>query len=196
LEITPALLRKKFRGRAKYDAESRTLTLFYDFKRKNQLDDFEGHPVWAAGSIGIPSGEHALHVAKFTTVTIGGMVAMKSAKNPDIVWTTGGFAFGRTGADLGIGRWDVSAAPPVPIPNAYIYTHDGPPESVRVAPFEIILTHKMVFRMAGKEIGQERKEKTAVGQVRLHSGDAGTMFSQLTISGEIDEKWAEEFFSR
>ena len=28
LEITPALLRKKFRGRAKYDAESRTLTLF------------------------------------------------------------------------------------------------------------------------------------------------------------------------
>ena len=95
--VPQSVLNKKFHGRATFDDTTRVLTVFYDFKKKTQLADFKGNPVWGKGLIGVPTGEHVLHVAKFKTVTVSGMVAMNST-NSALILTTGGFGAWRGGA--------------------------------------------------------------------------------------------------
>jgi hypothetical protein len=179
--LNPALLRKKLRGRVTYDARTHVLTLYYDFKNKRQLEDFEGHPTLGNGCMAIPIGEHALHIAKFKTVVVSGVCAMQSPKEGDLISATGGFVAGRHGTTLSVsGQGDG------------VSNQVGPEDKIVVCPFEFILTHKMAFVM-GSEVAKERKE-VAVGQVKLLSGLAGVAYGNLTISGEVDMGWAMEFF--
>lgn len=184
VRITPALLRKKFRGRAIYDDDTRVLTLFYDFKNRHQLEDFEGKAIWNNGYIAVRVGDYAVHMVPFTTVTVSGIVAMKSARGA-LVETTGGFGCRRYDEGLGV-RW----------PGNDVKNQQGPNASALIVPFEMLVSHKVVFRLGGGEVGKERAdEETPVGQIKLCSGSAGAMYSNITITGEIDPKWAAEFFA-
>lgn len=184
VKITPALIRRKFRARVTFDAKGNELTLVYDFRKNVQLQDFDlngSEPLLANGVLGLGPAQSVRHIVKFKTVTITGVLANKG--KGDYITSTGGLRASREGNWIGIG-------------NGVDYTRFHGAGEKEVNQFAIEFTEKaMRFRLGKGVVGKET-QIPPVGQIQLSGGESGAGFSLLTLKGEIDPEWAEEFFKQ
>jgi hypothetical protein len=138
--ITPAMLKKKFAGKAAFNPKTSELTLVYDFTAKDQLKDFDlgdAKPKVQKVSLELASGEGVTHIVDFQTVRV---------------------------TDL-----------------------KGP------VPFDLtVAASRCSVKVGGTILGKEAK--LSAGKVILSGGTGGTVFSKLSVTGTVNEEWANGFF--
>jgi hypothetical protein len=92
-EVKPAVLKKKFQGKAAFDPKSGELSLIYDFTRKEQLKDFEvkkdAQYTLLNKSLILDGGEQITHIAKFKAFTVSGVLGVKTMKWGGVSSTNG-----------------------------------------------------------------------------------------------------------
>jgi hypothetical protein len=196
--ITADLLKKKFQGAAEYDSETAVLTLTYDFTDPAQLKDFKAKGSRAAvkdGIMQIPATETMTHIARFKHVTVTGVMAVKDMKGK-IMTTTGGVTFG-------LGQNNVNSAKPN---SFYVIVISGgkvdgkaqfadPDEFQGNVNFVLrVLPEQLAFVYGGRSAVATHLKRQA-GLLSFHGGEVGFGYSQLKISGVVDENWARSFFS-
>jgi hypothetical protein len=191
-DITPALLKKKFAGKAAYNAKTGELTLIYDFSNKDQLRDFEKGEAAVTlknGVLRVGPGESLKHLANFRTARVTGVFTLEHVKeSPFILSANGvlvvGYDFGGTGYQLSIkGR-------------AVGERRVGGGIEGKPVPLTIEFGEKRaVVRGQGWELG-EKVEGGNAGRIAFLGGKGGTQVRSLVISGPVDEAWAAEFFAK
>jgi LSD1 subclass zinc finger protein len=187
--ITPALLQKKFHGRAAYNPRTKELTLTYDFRDKSQLKDFDlgdAKPALKGGAVVLEPGESIKHLVHFKdTLTLTGVLHPKR----------------HTGTHLGTSEGiKVTvrdfAGTRILIDEKEFAANGNCPNSKYAWPMELkVLPSRVAVKLADVSLGKEAKD-TPVGQVQFFSGDAGNAFGRITMTGKLDPEWAKGFFAK
>ncbi len=188
-DVTPVMLKKKFAGKAVYNAASGELTLTYDFPGKGQLTDFDvddARVLVTKKTLLIDAGDKLTHVAKFKSFTASAMMTFKGMRGVGIASTNG--------SNLGTGgaRRDTIY---LRVPDA-AGTNKIVPGNIRSGTVPISLTvtpTKTSIRFATEKLSQPTVRKDDVHQVVLNAGTEGCGFSNLIIVGIPDPVWLKEF---
>jgi hypothetical protein len=194
--ITPALLQKKFHGRAAYNPKTEELTLTYDFRDKNQLKDFDtgkDKPIVSRGVLKFLGGETITHVVRFHTLKMSGLIVFENEDyNGDHFRTTEGH--GMVGS--------TTMGGPSPLINLQIRhvtkVTQGPKDVnfKRPIPFEFDVSEsRITLRFATTTLSAPGKGLVA-GQVQLLGGNSGNAFGRISMTGKLDPEWAKEFFAK
>jgi hypothetical protein len=185
LKITPALLKKKFQGKASYDAKTGVLTMVYDFSSEEQLKDFElddSTPVVSKGTLKLQGGEVMRHRVKFKTVAINTKCANRRGNNHPLIATTEGYAFWIAGNRTAL-HFKGNDVVENRLPDGNLWT------------VELKVMEKRISLKAGAiALGKAIKTEMA-GQVELKGGEKGNTFSKVVIEGKVDKEWAQQFFA-
>lgn len=187
--ITPALLKKKFAGKAAFNPKTSELTLIYSFADKAELTDFDlkgNKPSVAGGTLKLNGGENITHVVEFETLTITGVIGVGNENFAKRISTTKGaslnFTTNRNGQFFSMSIMDKEAA--------------FEKAAVMSAPFQFSVEPKRVsVKWGTTSIGKEITDPQG-GQVLLHGATKGTQFQKLILTGKIDSTWAIKFFSK
>lgn len=189
-EVKPAILKKKFQGKAAFDPKSGELTLSYDFTRKEQLKDFEAKKeaqfALLNKSIVLDGGEQLTHIAKFKTFTVSGVLGVKAMR-----W---GGVSSTNGSALSIGGANPDTL--------YLKIAGGEmaykivPDRLRsgTIPFQFSVTPKKSSLNYGPErLSKPTEQPNDVHQIVLVAGDEGMGFASLTIAGIPEPEWFQQF---
>jgi hypothetical protein len=186
------MIRKKLRGKAVYNAKTGELSLSYDFAAKAQLQDFQwekekAHPVLATGMIALGTGETVTHVVKFKTLALTTIVSLRKMKGP-LAGTSGGMAVALGGAQADTLYLRTKGDDDLQVIAAE-------KERAGLVPFILqIDPRRLTVHWGEVKLGKPISEPQA-GQVQLRGGESGFAFGNLTLRGQLDEAWAEEFFA-
>jgi hypothetical protein len=189
LPLSTAMIRKKLRGKAVYNAKTGELSLGYDFLNRAQLQDFEcekAHPVTAHGMLALDAGDSIVHVVKFKTLSLAGIVSLRQMKG-EVVGTSGGVSI-RLG-DPARDTLYLNTAGEEPVQLLV-------PEKERsgVFPFGLqIDQRRLIVYWGTSKLGKPVSTPQA-GRLELHGGEKGFAFGNLNLRGQLDEPWAREFF--
>jgi hypothetical protein len=188
--LTPALLKKKFAGKAAFNPKTGELTLVYDFSAKEQLKDFDvgdGKPSLAKGTLTVGPGENVRHAVRFKTLAVTGQVQIGSLSGRHF----------KTSEKLWVGGSDK---------DIYVLNENSTKEAEKyvsaafvpakaLTPFEFSVSPaRLALRIGDARIGLATKTASA-GHLELLGGTSGgNGYAKLVIQGQIDPEWAKEFF--
>jgi hypothetical protein len=184
-KITPAILRKKFQGKASYNSKTGLLTLVYDFSSTDQLKDFElddSKPQVAKRKVKLDGGEVMRHAVKWKTVTINAQCANRRGNNHPLIATTERYAFWIAGDKTAL-HFQGNDVVENRLPRGNLW------------PVELKVMERRISLKAG-DISLGKAVKTdGAGQVELKGGEKGNTFSSVVLEGKMDEEWAKKFFA-
>lgn len=186
--VTPALLKKKFAGKAAFNPKTGELTLVYDFATKDQLKDFDlgdAKPKLQKGNLELASGEGVTHVVDFQTVRITGSVAIKTLNQSGPVSTSGGVKlwFNRDGMERHLKLGDDKVAE----------FKAGVDDLKGAVAFDLtVAPSRCGVKVGGTTLGKEAK--LTAGTTTLSGGTGGAVFGKLSLTGTVGEEWARGFF--
>ena len=190
-DVTPAMLKKKFAGKAIFNPKTHELTLTYDFAGKAQLSDFEVNDTKAVVSkkfLGIDAGDKLKHVARFKTFTASAVMSFKGMRGVGIESTNGSqLSTGGRAFDTVILRVADSQGASKIVP-----------ANVRSGTVPIslsITTGKTSIQFAAEKLSQPTARKGDIHQVVLVGGVEGCGFGNLTIVGVPDTAWLKDFLA-
>lgn len=193
--MTPAALKKKFAGKAVFNAKTGELTLVYDFKEKEQLKDFDLKEVKAtvkAGALRVGPADEIQHAAQFKTLKVTGNVAVENIPHNSVkpfLRTTGGTT---AATDEVNGQMVKLLQKDKQIGLKHFGM--GVQYENRLVPVVFTVTDsKVTLKFGDNEIAGKVEGVTA-GHVELLGGQGGVIFKSLVISGIPDEGWAKGFF--
>lgn len=188
-EVTPAMLKKKFSGKAVFNPKSGELTLTYDFPGKAQLADFEVNDakvMVAKKALMIDAGDNLKHIARFKSFTASATLAFKSMRGAGISSTSG--------AQLVVGG---------PKANSVVLRVAGGPADMKVVPQQLragavpvslmVTSGKTAIRFGPDKMSLPNVRKDDIHQVVLNGGTEGCGIANLTIVGIPDAAWLKEF---
>lgn len=182
--VTPAMLKKKFAGKAAFNPKTNELTLVYDFATKDQLKDFDvgdEKPAVAKGLLALDAAVNIRHVAVFKTLTVTGTLTATKLNTGEAhlqttsnvrVYGNGGIVVEGQGPQNDVG----GMKPQVP------------------CLFKLVVTEKRVALEAGANKGGLVRDVPKAGQLSLGGGPGGNRFAKVALTGVVDEDWAKEFF--
>lgn len=190
-DVKPAVLKKKFGGRAVYNSKSGELTLTYDFGNKNQLSDFAVDDAKVAivnNTLLIEGGDKLVHKAKFKSFTINSAISFKSLR---------GVGFSCTGgSQLRTGGM---------IPDTVYFEVAGAPPSQKIVAEELrsgtlvcslaVSPKKTSMRFGPESFSIPTVKPDDFNQIILVAGSEGGGFSKVTIVGVPDPTWFKEFLA-
>jgi len=188
--LTPALLKKKFVGKAAFNPKTGELTLIYDFSAKEQLKDFEAgdsKPSLAKGVLTVGPGENVRHVVRFKTLTVTGQVQIGSLsgrhfKTSEKLWVGG------SDKDIYILNENSNKEA-----EKYVSAAFTPAKALTSFEFSVS-SARIALRIGEARIGLATKT-TSAGQLELLGGNSGgNSYGKLVLQGQIDPEWAKEFF--
>jgi hypothetical protein len=189
LPLSTAMIRKKLRGKAAYNAKTGELSLSYDFLNRAQLQDFEcekAHPVTAHGMVALGAGDSIVHVVQFKTLSLAGIVSLRQMKG-EVAGTSGGVSI-RLG-DPARDTLSLHTAGEDPL---QLLVPDK--ERSGVLPFGLQIDgRRLIVYWGTSKLGKPVSTPLA-GRVELHGGEKGFAFGNLNFRGQLDEAWAREFF--
>ncbi len=184
------VLAKKFKGRASYDIKTSTLTLVYDFKSPEQLDDFDtakAEVVLLIGYMHLKPKMQARHIVKFTEFSLKGKVYVE-ARGGYLLHTTGGIhvgleAMNATSVTLAFRKKNEQARLP-------FFDREGFKDiSLKILPTSVNLS------FASQHLKITTQDAQA-GFITFVGGDEGLRFGEeLTLAGKMDDAWARDFFA-
>lgn len=181
--LTPAILKKKFAGKAAFTPKTGELILIYDLSTKDQFKDFNlgsAKPKLNKGILDLEPGESIEHVVKFSTLKLTGVFTC-GAHMGDHIQTSGGIRI-VGGGTLVTG-----------VKNKY--AESGFKTLKTATPFELLIDSKRVAIGFGpKKGGVAVDGNQRCGHVRLCGASGGNQFSKLVFTGTVDSEWAKEFF--
>ena len=187
-KLTPALLAKKFVGKAAYSPKTGELSVVYDFKSKDQLKDFalkDAKPVVRPGALYVVAGDSIEHAARFESVTVSGTLAIESPNRETMVVSVSGAASLRYWEFNGLhfGVWSKGE-------QVAEKSYGRPP--LTNIPFKFTVTPKKVLAkvLGAAEVGGNINIPAA-GAVTLHGGTGGATYTNVVISGVPDKDWVE-----
>jgi hypothetical protein len=195
--LTPALLKKKFAGKAAFNPKTGELTFVYDFLTKEQLKDFDlkdAKPTLKAGALRVGPTEEIRHAVKFKTLKATAQIVVENVgagkghiylgtsedvefRVPPVngVWT--GYSLAVKGEELAKSK-------------AINQDHvGGKPQQVTLT----VEPKKVVLKVGGEELSGKVNLPSA-GRLELHGGLAGLQVKSLVLTGVPDPEWAKEFF--
>jgi hypothetical protein len=196
-KIDVKLLKKKFAGKVTANPKTGELVFTYDFKKPEQLNDFELNdtkPTVKAGTLIVGPGDFISHIVNFKTATVSGIVSISNVEDihRDLVSTTGStttFAYHRANGGN-------SSEIVLKSNRNEITTITDFPRPVRTAPFSFgINGNKVTATFFNKNFGGEI-EASNFGSLKMHGGSGGIAVSPLVITGVPDEEWLNEFLSK
>lgn len=188
-EVKPAVLKKKFQGKAVYEPKSGLLSITYDFAKKDQLKDFEfadAKPIITSRTLLIDGSERITHVARFKSFSIKGQIGVKAMRNGGI-HSTNGSSFGLGGLNKD---------------GLYLTAAGGQsldkivPENVRTGAvsFQFVVSPaKTSVQYANDRLTAPTVKADDIHQLVFDGGTEGYAFSNIVISGIPDPKWFQEF---
>lgn len=188
-EVKPLVLKKKFQGKAAYDAKTGQLSLFYDFTKKEQLKDFDLNDAKVAitnKALLVDGGDTVNHIAKFKVFTVSGIFGLKSMRSCGIGSTNGSHL--GTG---GLGHDTLYMGIPGGAGDQKIV-----PDKLRSGsiPFSLSVTPRKTSISYGTErLTQATVKKDDIHQIVVIGGTEGIGIANLTIVGIPDPKWFKEF---
>ncbi|QEL17867.1 hypothetical protein [Limnoglobus roseus] len=192
--ITPAALKKKFAGKAAFNAKTGELTLVYDFKEKEQLKDFDlgdAKPEVKQLTLRVGPADGIQHVAKFKTMKVTGSVAVENVpfdvRKPFMRTTEG--------TSVAIDEWNGNRLKLLQKETQIGEKHFGRVSfEKRLVPVVLLITESKASAKFGDHEIAGKVEGVTAGHVELLGGQGGVMFKSLVISGVPDEGWAKTFF--
>jgi TolB-like protein len=193
-----ALFRKKFSaGKVLYNSKTGELTLGYDFKKPDQLKDFDLNMATLSvnnGVLRIGPAENIVHVVKFESVSIAAWYTIENAadKRALLSLSPGGVSLRYhhfNGLQMSICHGDTELA----------VKHCGG-DSGRIGPWpkaiRFDLSHAKAFAKIGNfEVGAPVNIQE-VGNVAFHGGTGGVKIGSLAITGIPDKEWLKDFLSQ
>lgn len=190
-EVTPAMLKKKFAGKAVFNAKTGELTLAYDFPGKNSLSDFEVTDQKVAVNrkmLGLDAAEKLTHKAKWKSFTVATVIHFKGMRGVGIN-TTNGTHLGSGGAN----------------PDTMYLGVPGTGGTSKIIPdkFRSGTVHiglSVTGAKTSAHWGEDRLAlptalKEDIHQVILVAGTEGCAYSNLIIVGVPDPAWLKEFLA-
>jgi hypothetical protein len=191
-EVSPAALKKKFSGKAIFNAKTGELILTYDFPGKAQLADFETEGLNVAINrkmLMIDAGDSVKHIAKFKSFTATTAMTFKSLRGSGVASTSG------VTLDTGGPRQQTMflRIPGLPGVNRAVppnFRSGTVPVSLTVTPT------KASIRFGTETLSQQTQVTEDIHQVVLNGGTEGSAFGALTIVGIPDPAWLKEFLSK
>lgn len=199
--ITPALLKKKFAGKAAFNPKTGELTLVYDFATKDQLKDFDlgdAKPVVKAGVVRIGPSDEIAHAAKFLSVRVTGVCLVEN------VGGAKGEAYIRTNDEPGsegCGFWITKGGVYTSLVLAEKKKQLGESQAIKVEqikgiaqPFSLTVGPKKVILKVGSQELSGKPTSESAGRLELLGGLGGLQIKSLVIVGVLDAEWAKEFF--
>ncbi len=188
-EVTPAMLKKKFAGKAVFNPKTNELTLTYDFGGKAQLSDFEVNDMKSLVNkkfLVVDAGDKLKHVARFKTFTASAVMSFKGMRGVGIASTNGSHLLtGGRGADTVILRVADGQGATKIVPGNV--RSGNVPISLSVTP------GKTSIQYAAEKLSQPTARKDDIHQVVLVGGVEGCGFGNLIIVGVPDAAWLKEF---
>lgn len=184
------LLRKKFAAaKATLDPKTGLLTLAYDFKKPEQLKDFDTTAatpkLLGNGAVRLSPSDKMTHLAVFKEGTFQSAVKFENKTQQRFLSANG------VGVDYGEGYYcrvfSIGKEKNVELKNAnerLVYACQ-----LAVTPERVKLT------VNDKELGYAKAGGEA-GSFTLHGGDSGIAFAGVTISGIPDPLWFKEFMDK
>jgi hypothetical protein len=191
-EVTPAMLRKKFAGKAVFNSKTGELTLAYDFASKNSLSDFEVSDQNVAVSrkmLGIDAADKLTHKAKWKSFTVATVIHFKGMRGVGINTTNGThLASGGANPDtMYLGVPGTSGASKI-VPDKF---RSG------TVPIGLSVTGVKTSAHWGEDrLALPTALKEDVHQITLVAGTEGCAFSNLVIFGVPDPAWFKEFLAK
>lgn len=187
--VPPALLKKKFGGKALFNSKSGELTLVYDFSNKLQLSDFDvanQKLLVANKALYLDAAEILQHKAKFRSFAVAALIHIKSMRSVGITSTNG--------SHLGTGGLNPDTL--------YLGVPDGAgaskmiPDKARSGTIPVALSvtaGKTSVRWGDERLASPTVRKDDVHQIVLQAGAEGCAYSNLMIVGVPDPDWFKEF---
>jgi hypothetical protein len=189
LPLSTVMIRKNLRGKAAYNPKTGELSLGYDFLNRAQLQDFDlqkAHPVTAHGMLALGGGDSIVHLVKFKTLSLAGIVSVRQMKGR-VAATSGGASIELGDPARDTLYLDIAGEDPVQL---------LVPEKERsgVFPFGLqVEERRLIVYWGTSKLGKPISEPRA-GRVELNGGEKGFAFGNLSLRGQLDEEWAKEFF--
>lgn len=195
--ITPAALKKKFAGKAAFNAKTGELLLVYDFKDKAQLKDFDlgdAKPVMKPGALRVGPADQIQHIASFKTLGVTGRIVIENVgagKGQNYVKTSEGLRFWVhpgdavwTGFTLAAKKEDLSST-------KALLKDDVSGKAMEFS--WTIEANKTVLKVGVHQLSG-RADTPLAGHLELNGGVGGLVLSPLTLRGTVDPEWARGFF--
>lgn len=195
--ITPALLRKKFAGKAAFNPKTGELTLVYDFANKDELKDFDlgdTKPKVQRGAILVDPASSITHVVPFKTLTLTGKIVvgqLDAGKAVVYIRTTENLKFWVlrvngvwSGFSLATDKDELSTSKGIKQEQI-----EG-----KILPIHWTIQPKKTLLKIGTLQLSGNADIGSVGQVEFNGGTGGAAFGKLTLTGTVGEEWAREFF--
>lgn len=185
-DVKPAVLKKKFKGRAAYDAKTGLLTLTYDFGKKDQLKDFDlgdAKPVMADQALVLEAGDKITHIAKFRSFAVKGIWLVKVMDSGGVASTSGPQIL-------------IAAS------NVYLQNPGGQGEMKSVArefrtgaiPFQFgVNANKIKIQYANERLAKPPAKTDEIHQIVFDGGHQGNGFAKIVIAGEPEPEWFQSF---
>ncbi|MCX7408693.1 MAG: hypothetical protein NTZ32_11490 [Planctomycetales bacterium] len=190
VKVSAALLKKKLKGKASYNATSGELVLIYDFKDKSQLQDFDlrDAEVSVANQIlRIGGAETISHIVSFQAGTISGTFAPGNLGSIQTLISTS------SNASLNFDKGDELGV--------YIYSGGKQlgkqvfePTLPLVVRFDVSES-KVRAILRNREITGRVGGSNAAGRFVLYGATGGLKVSSLVISGIPEKEWLREFLA-
>lgn len=184
------LLRKKFAAsRATLDAKTGVLTLAYDFKKPDQLKDFDTSAatpkLLGNGAVRLSPADKMTHLAVFKEGTFQAAVKFENNKRQRFLSANGVWA------DYGEGYYCRVFFMPKEKNMEFKNANEGIVYTCQLA----VAPERVKLTVNGKELGYA-KEGGETGSFTLHGGDSGIAFGTVTISGIPEPLWFKEFMDK
>lgn len=187
--VKPATLKKKFGGKAIFNAKTGELTLAYDFSQKLQLSDFEVNDLKVLlkdKTLYVDSADKLRHVARFKSFTVSAVMAIKAMRGPGIASSNG--------THLGTGGLNPDTV--------WVQAIQGGnagkivPDNIRSGRIPVTFTvspTKSSISYANERLATPTVKQDDIHQIILVGGTEGCGFSNLVITGVPDPVWFKEF---
>jgi len=199
--ITPALLKKKFAGKAAFNPKTGELTLVYDFAIKDQLKDFDlgdAKPAMAKGVLRVLPLDEIRHFAEFQSVQVTGTCVIEN------IGDAKGEVYIRTNDEPGsegCGLWITKGGVYTSIVLAEKKKKLAETAAIKVEqlkgvaqPFSLRVSPGKATLKVGREEISGRTESEAAGRLELLGGLGGLQVKSLVIVGKPSAEWAKGFF--
>ena len=192
-KIDAAALEAKFKGKAEYNAKTGDLTIVYDFKNEDQLEDFilwddAATPKIVGGKVMLGGKDALKHKVEFSKFKVSADFAPKQFDGTQrLLWFN---APGRLEFDMNNQTKQLALR----LFSAGDQIADGSfqPKTPLSITCEVS-NNKMRVKYANREIVGDRKVAGTAGHVHLYGGTEGMAISKVTIQGVPEQLWLESF---
>jgi hypothetical protein len=183
LASVPEILQRVLNAtHTEYVTESGILTLIYDFKKPQELDDFSfagRRPIVCRGVMRLDPNDTLEHIVRFQNASISGFYSVHH--NENFLATTHGPSLAM---ELGLARFCIRHH------GRDLVTGPACPKNGLLSAALTIAPHRTSAVLLGSEISIAL-ETHRVGHVQLLGGRSGRSISALVISGTLDHQWVK-----